>query len=185
MGIYLNDWSGCGLADVVAEFERVYTPFSDVDLSIINHHINNKYFGVNILFASYTYENYSGTAFVLFEKGGKLYEVNGGHCSCYGLEGQWEPEETSWESIKIREFDSLYDGFSLKDVEKALEGTKFIARFKLVENECSTTVRKYGIIDLQEVDEFGYKLVVESDEGKVMVELLDILNEHFSGDIYD
>jgi hypothetical protein len=49
---------------------------------------------VKILFASYTYENYSGSAFVLFAKDGKLYEVNGSHCSCYGLEGQWVPEET-------------------------------------------------------------------------------------------
>lgn len=185
MGIYLNDWSGCGLESVVAEFESIYPPFSYDDLSTINHHINNKYLEVNILFASYTSGNYAGSAFVLFEKGGKLYEVNGVHYSCSGLEGKWEPEETSWEAIKLREFNAMYDGFSLKDIEKALEGTKFIPRFKIVENEYSTTVRKYGIIDLQEVDEFGYKLVVESDERKVMVELLDILNEQFSGGIYD
>jgi hypothetical protein len=50
-----------------------------------------------ILLAYYTYHNYQGDAFVLFynKKTDKLYEVNGSHCSCYGLEGQWEPEETS------------------------------------------------------------------------------------------
>lgn len=32
-------------------------------------------------------------AFVVFRRGGRLYEVNGSHCSCYGFEGQWEPEE--------------------------------------------------------------------------------------------
>lgn len=26
---------------------------------------------------------------------GKLYEVHGSHCSCYGFEGQWEPTETT------------------------------------------------------------------------------------------
>ena len=26
---------------------------------------------------------------------GKLYENHGSHCSCYGFEGQFEPEETS------------------------------------------------------------------------------------------
>ncbi len=62
--------------------------------------------GVNILFASYSYENYSGDAFVLFEKDGKLYEVNGSHCSCYGLEGQWAPEETNVQALKYR----LYEG---------------------------------------------------------------------------
>lgn len=54
--------------------------------------------GINILFASYGEDNYSGNAFVLFEKDGKLYEVNGSHCSCYGLEGQFEPEETTLEA---------------------------------------------------------------------------------------
>ena len=46
-----------------------------------------------ILFAWYSYEDYEAAAFVLFEKEGKYYEVHGSHCSCYGLEDQWEPEE--------------------------------------------------------------------------------------------
>ena len=54
---------------------------------------------IEILLASYTYECYEGDAFVLFRKDGKLYEVNGGHCSCYGLEGQWDPEETTKEAL--------------------------------------------------------------------------------------
>lgn len=56
---------------------------------------------VNVLFASYTYINYNGDAFVLFEKDGKLFEVNGYHCSCYGLEGQWQPEETTLEALRF------------------------------------------------------------------------------------
>jgi len=52
-----------------------------------------KHTNENVLFAEYTYEDYEGYAFVLFEKDGKLYEVHGSHCSCYGLENQWEPEE--------------------------------------------------------------------------------------------
>lgn len=46
-----------------------------------------------VLYASYTYENYSGSADVLYRKGRKYYYVNGGHCSCYGLEDQWSPTE--------------------------------------------------------------------------------------------
>lgn len=44
------------------------------------------------------------SAYVLFEKDGKLWEVHGSHCSCYGLgeqgysgdtSTQWEPEITN------------------------------------------------------------------------------------------
>lgn len=56
----------------------------------------------NILYAWYEYENYSGDAWVIYERDNKLYEVHGGHCSCNGLEGQWKPEETSWQALKHR-----------------------------------------------------------------------------------
>lgn len=49
--------------------------------------------GAELLAAAYTYEDYSGSAHVLFRRDGKLYEVNGGHCSCWGLEDQWAVEE--------------------------------------------------------------------------------------------
>ena len=38
----------------------------------------------------------------LFERDGKLYEVFGGHCSCYGLEDQWKPEETTTAALRYR-----------------------------------------------------------------------------------
>lgn len=63
-----------------------------------------------IMFAAYTYEDYSGSALVLFAKDGKLYEVNGSHCSCHGLEGQWQPEETFLEALRMRDVSSY--GFS-------------------------------------------------------------------------
>lgn len=49
---------------------------------------------VKILFAYYTYENYSGDAWVLgYNKiTDELFEVNGSHCSCHGLEDQWSEE---------------------------------------------------------------------------------------------
>ena len=55
--------------------------------------------GAIVYGAWYEYEDYSGNSFVLFEKDGKLWEVNGSHCSCNGLEGQWSPEETTWEVL--------------------------------------------------------------------------------------
>ena len=59
-----------------------------------------------IVFASYGGGAYEGDALVLYERNGQLYEVSGSHCSCYGLEGQWEPEATSWQALQERQ---LYD----------------------------------------------------------------------------
>lgn len=47
----------------------------------------------NVIYADYDCPPYEGYAYVLFEQDGKLYEVHGSHCSCYGLEDQWGPEE--------------------------------------------------------------------------------------------
>jgi hypothetical protein len=87
-GIFLHDWEGGDTAGVLGSF--------NVDPSA------PEVAGIEVLLADYTYEDYSGSAWVVFKKDGKLFEVNGGHCSCYGLEGQWEPEETTAEAIKHR-----------------------------------------------------------------------------------
>lgn len=55
----------------------------------------------DILFASYgTEEAYSGDAIVVFRRGDDLFIVNGGHCSCNGLEGQWNPALTTVEALR-------------------------------------------------------------------------------------
>ena len=58
--------------------------------------------GVEILYACYEPGDYSGSVHVIFRKEGKMYEVNGSHCSCYGLEDQWVPEETSVAALLFR-----------------------------------------------------------------------------------
>jgi hypothetical protein len=73
-------------ADIIKEFEA---PTNALD-------------GAKVLYARYQYEDYDGEALVLFEKDGKLFEVYGSHCSCYGLEGQWEPQETTWDALRMR-----------------------------------------------------------------------------------
>lgn len=82
--MFLKDWND--LEDIKSSFE-----LTDDDLR-----------GVRILLASYESEGYECTAFVLFERDGKLYEVNGFHCSCYGFEGQWTPEETTVAEFRHR-----------------------------------------------------------------------------------
>lgn len=57
---------------------------------------------VHIIVACYEYGDYEGYAFVLYKEGRKLYEVHGSHCSCYGLEDQWDPEETTLKEIRHR-----------------------------------------------------------------------------------
>lgn len=59
----------------------------------------------DILIACYEYESYSGSCFVLFQTADKLYLVSGGHCSCNGLEGQWDPSPTTWEALAKWNFD--------------------------------------------------------------------------------
>ena len=80
-----------------------------------------------IYLAWYGCGDYCGSSLVLFKKGRKLYEVNGSHCSCMGLEGQWEPEETSWEALSMRNVGSAScEGASHAQTEL----TKLIARYK-------------------------------------------------------
>lgn len=73
--VYWGDWTG--REDVATAFQVELDPAAE------------------ILYAHYQDSEYSGEAFVLFRREGRLYEVNGNHCSCYELEGQWKPEETT------------------------------------------------------------------------------------------
>ena len=114
--IFLDIWAESKKFGVIAEFENIY--LSEDEYKASECPMRNKeywlekksemdralenYKDVNILFAYYNYEDYSGKAWVLFEENGNLYEVDGGHCSCYGLENQWEKEPIVLEELKNR-----------------------------------------------------------------------------------
>lgn len=85
--MYLHDFAELGFKGMVNEFTEQH------------EHVDVR--EEEVLLASYRTGSYEGEAFVLFARGGKLYEVNASHCSCYGLEGQWKPEETS--AVTLRE----------------------------------------------------------------------------------
>lgn len=74
-----------------------------------------------IIAALYGCESYEGSAFILLVREGKLYEVHGSHCSCFGLEGQWdeEPEETTVEALRKR--DSLIPSGCESDTKGRME----------------------------------------------------------------
>lgn len=79
--------------------------------------------------AVYRYGNYEGNAVVIFEKDGQLYSVHGGHCSCYGLEGQWSPEKESWENI-LHWLDKGNMFWELSDDQKAYLRSEAVSRLK-------------------------------------------------------
>lgn len=58
--------------------------------------------GLEFVYADYDTPAYEGYAHVIFIKNRVLYEVNASHCSCYGLDGQWAPEETSLSALMFR-----------------------------------------------------------------------------------
>lgn len=64
-----------------------------------------------ILIAAYETDN-DGTAIVVYRQKGKLYEVNGSHCSCFGLRepdgNGWKPEETTKKALAIRQLSSMF-----------------------------------------------------------------------------
>ena len=49
--------------------------------------------------AVYECGSYDGEAVVIYRQADRYYFVSGSHCSCYGLEGQWDPEEYSAELL--------------------------------------------------------------------------------------
>lgn len=116
--VYMNDWEGLGKIAVIGAFEDIYLTDKEY-FSAESPRANRKYWeeekglmeralekhkNEDILFANYYIDGYDGSAWVLFydREKHKLFEVNGSHCSCMGLEGQWEPEETTLEAIALR-----------------------------------------------------------------------------------
>jgi hypothetical protein len=63
-----------------------------------------------VLLAVYDSELYEGYANVIYRQADRYYWVHGSHCSCYGLEGQWDPEEYSAELLiaALRRGDHFY-----------------------------------------------------------------------------
>lgn len=72
MNVYQENWSSW--ADVVRDFQ-VEVPEPE-----------------EVLVAWYGYESFEGSAVVVYRNGNMFYVVEGSHCSCYGLEDNWNPE---------------------------------------------------------------------------------------------
>ena len=125
--IYLGEWKDGGFISMVADFSDIYMTTAEFEAETAPY-ANESYWrekkaalaaalasdqfqNLTILVADYDTPPYEGDAFVLFERDGGLYEVNGGHCSCHGLEGQWEPEATTAEAMNHRLANATYGRF--------------------------------------------------------------------------
>lgn len=99
--VLLNNWEGQTVSDVFKDFDGTrWSAYRDEDAPPVEEKPEFK--GCEILLASYGTPAYEGYAFVLFRRDGKLWEVDGSHCSCYELEGQWDPEQTTVEALRYR-----------------------------------------------------------------------------------
>lgn len=91
--LLLEDLKELSEAEVKAHLIREYEANSDVlnDLDIVIGYESVGSWGCD-----------SSSFFLLKDKDGKLFEVHGSHCSCYGFEGQFTLEETSVDALKFR-----------------------------------------------------------------------------------
>ena len=97
--ITLGGWKGKDVEHIFSEFELEQGEREAVD---------------EVLLAYYDTDAFDSRAFVLYKYKGALYEVNASHCSCYGLEGQWEPEPTVVGAL-LHRLDKGYLGRSLDE----------------------------------------------------------------------
>lgn len=98
---YLGDWAEEGWDGKIG-YERMLADF-EIGAETVRDD--------DVLLAAYGYKDYEGAALVIVQRGGEVYEVHGSHCSCYGLEGQWEEEATSWAALKERFFGEQADAY--------------------------------------------------------------------------
>lgn len=82
--MYMHNWAESQREGLIKDFS-----ISEADLD-----------GVEILLAAYSYADYDGHAVVIFKKDNQLWSVYGSHCSCYGLEDNWEPEEATIDQLE-------------------------------------------------------------------------------------
>lgn len=93
-------------ADIAEAFE---IPLSQLD-------------GCEFIVAHRYWGSYEGSAYVLFRRDGELYEVEGSHCSCYELEGQWHPERVTVAYLRNKLNDGFFYGEEREALSRAVEG---------------------------------------------------------------
>jgi hypothetical protein len=86
----------------------------EIKASVASQFYDDRISEYNVLAVWSSEPDYSMSCWLLLEKGGTLYEVEGGHCSCNGYEEQFLPAEcpieyltngSNWSLNRIRSTD--------------------------------------------------------------------------------
>lgn len=107
--LYTGDLSGFTEAAVIDHVVQAYQE----DISVVK-----KY---RFLIACEHEDSYDGSSYFLLKdkKTGDLFEVHGGHCSCYGFEGQFKPEGTTIDYLQSEHYPNRSDA-AIKEFVDAL-----------------------------------------------------------------
>ena len=108
--VYLRDWESW--ADVIMSFAPDWGQTWDAEPPAEEP---------KFVFASYEHGSYDGSATVIWSDDGSVFfEVYGSHCSCYGLENQWdsEPTQMTTDSLLRQWRDGTMYGRSAEDAPK-------------------------------------------------------------------
>lgn len=124
----------------------IYMGFDGLDDLIHQFEIKNPLDErLEILIAAYDQSNWTGTAVVIYRIGKEYYLVEGSHCSCYGLEHQWVPQEITLEYIQHR---TKEGGWSLEYMEEEfIENLKSIGLLDKPKLDPSPRIIKQAIKD--------------------------------------
>lgn len=99
----IEDLLGKTEAQVKEHIARRYAKdYDDESVKVVKDQLDN--LDVLIAYESVGSWGCDSTSFFVFKdkETGKLYEMHGSHCSCYGFEGQFGLEETTVEALKSR-----------------------------------------------------------------------------------
>lgn len=75
-----------------AQVASIFDGFNDW-ASVMSNFTGSEPAPDHVYLAWYGGGSYEGDAIVIYRRGTEYFINEGGHCSCYGLEGQWGPEK--------------------------------------------------------------------------------------------
>lgn len=76
--------------------------FDNLDDLCKNYQIEREHIDLyEVLFAEYQCGSWEGCSIILLKRGNDFFVVQASHCSCYGLEGQFEPMPTNKEALYL------------------------------------------------------------------------------------
>jgi hypothetical protein len=98
----LRDKERASLEDMKEQIMEIHG-FEDLDDICGRYRIDRSVLDeYELLFACYYNEGWEGDSNLFLRKDGKFFVVDASHCSCYGLEGRFDPVETTKEAMMLQ-----------------------------------------------------------------------------------